>query len=150
MLLLRHLQGRRGCPGRMSGPRQSQIPLLGLCPNTRKTHFFPRPQKKEVLSAFFGRTDSPTESTTLTSKIATLPRELTGGAIPISSTTCIFTALSAQLVVDHPFVGRPNDFLFFFTMTSIKSIYGATAVNILQTLGPPFLRHLHRHDCIRH
>lgn len=40
---------------------------------------------------------------------------------------------------------------FFFTMTSIKSIYGATAVNILQTLGPPFfLRHLHRHDCIRH
>lgn len=77
-----------------------------------------------------------------------------GRAILISSTTCIFTALSAQLVADRPFCGPAQRLAFLFysiTMTSIKSISRRNGGKRFFTpLGPPFfLRHLHRHDCIR-
>lgn len=71
MLFLRHLQGRRRRPGRMSQP--------SIVTNT-KFHFFGgRKISCGFLHAFFlDGTGSPTDGTISTSKIATLPGEMTG------------------------------------------------------------------------
>lgn len=51
-----------------------------------------------------------------------------------------------------PFVGRPNDLSFLSTLhDDIHQIHSRRngGKHFFTPLGPPFLRHLHRHDCIR-
>lgn len=147
MLLLRHLQRRRRRPGRIRGHLSTRhkftssweaaVPLLRLFP----LHFF------------FGRNGFTDRQHDPHEQDCDVAGGIDGGrAILISSTTCIFTALSAQLVADGPFCGPTQRLVFLSTLhDDIHQTHSRRngGKHFFTPLGPPFLRHLHRHDCIR-